>query len=322
MKLTKGLISTINHFIHSNKSVVSTESRLGLFLFEQGYADIGIEDGLKQCFHFSVIQKRHLFKQLKIDYGEQIFNQELGSSNRFDVAKISNNEKLAQIEVDQEFVLVKSICNDLSCFMLNHSRGVNLPIGTALRCKVCTLDLEKIRQIIVVENLIIFDHIEQVTLPEDIDNALIVYRGHDKNTSKGCKTLLSLLNKPTNDTNNPSSFKQESNNEQSQFCQVIAFCDYDPKGLEIVNTMPNVSHFIFPILTIPKDITKQYQYFRLINHRDDYFKQQASVDYFISRQKQIPLSLFSQFEQIQRHKLSVKQEHMLVHKMALKLSAL
>ncbi|WP_438864005.1 DUF7281 domain-containing protein [Neptunicella sp.] len=279
MALSKTHIAQLSGFFCDHSKLhLSNKGKLADWL--RGYIDI--PDNGKEL-RFDSKLKRQLRIELEKDYPNINFLRGLPKDlNRLEMAGIAANEKLAALKPDDDVALITSQQPDLNPF------GISclLPVGCSLRVNVAQLDLANIRQLIIVENLDIIDYWHLACLPTALQNALVVYRGHEKSISGGLKTLLTLL---------PAQ------------CQVIMFADLDPKGLEIAFTTPKVNQLLAP----SQEGIEQLLNLKL-NQPDLHIKQHASIGYL--RQQNLPL-----ISQLLEHNIALMQQHMLAHKIVLTL---
>lgn len=266
------VIKSLRKFCRSTERNIKLTSRLGQFLYE--YQDIGVVSESASIICFSASQKHELEQQLRKNIGAWIFEEDnLEKMDRLAIARLYSNEKLARVKPNDNYVLIKSN----SAIALLNGNTIAMPAEVSLRLPIELIDLSAIKQVVCIENQVAFDQIHQANLPKLTQNALFIYRGHDS-LSKGCKTFLSQL---PND------------------CEVIAFCDYDPKGVEISLQFPNIDTLTFPTLT--DDLLDK-------NHIDDFNKQHAS---FVYLSNNVHGQIQAYIDTMKIQKLSLKQEHMI-----------
>ncbi|MDG2391984.1 MAG: hypothetical protein P8M49_00630, partial [Thalassotalea sp.] len=218
-------------------------------------------------------------------YSKQLFSTDLSQSSYLDVAKISNQEKLAGVKPSDNYVLFKLLADQA----ISSKPHKVLPSNIGMRILIDDIDLLSVKNVVVIENLTAFDHIHLANLPQQLMSALFVYRGHEEHNSKGCIRLLQKLPKT---------------------CQIIAFTDFDPAGLKIALTLPNVNACLLPEINQELNST---------SHQEDFDKQHASM-VFLQNQSSPNLQKF--IRAIEVNRLSIKQEHMLVTKTPLFLQEL
>lgn len=211
---------TLRKYLLSDIRVKQLNRRLISFLEQNFAGDVSI-NGVRVSA--SEQQKLILKSKIVADFGMH-FLQPIGiEDDRIATAKVHNNEKDARVAPEQNYLNLVIQSGVLSAAGLTTS----LPKGMSLRANIERLDLQMTESIIVVENLQAFDYWHLTALPSDLSRALAVYRGHDKTA----KAVLKLLKKCAGRTN------------------VIAFMDFDPKGLNMALTLPEVTHLLLPDLT-------------------------------------------------------------------------
>ncbi|WP_102798207.1 DUF7281 domain-containing protein [Bowmanella denitrificans] len=219
MELNRRDINTLSRFLQDQECL---QKRFGSALTQwlvDNYGDLFRQQG--QICSFSSEQKRRLRDELQKDYPRFDWLQGLETGlERLAVTARLNQEKLADIRPDDDFVLVRQRDG------LMHTCGLDLqlPPQSSLRLPVELLLQTPPKQILVVENLDVFDHWQRACVADDIADSLLVYRGHNRLNS-GLKKLLTQLPSHT---------------------QVIMFSDLDPKGLEIAISLPMVTHMLLP----------------------------------------------------------------------------
>ncbi|WP_371372623.1 hypothetical protein [Thalassotalea aquiviva] len=274
MKITAGMRAALRKFIYSDQRYCSP--RVALFLIENDFQDIAKRVGNRMLF--TARDKIELEKALKQELNSNIFQVDLNQS-RLDVAKHVHNEKLAKVNPDQDYVLLRSLHGPLDIF----NPPFSLPNGSSLRIGIKHLLLDNIKRILVVENLVAFDHIEQANFPDDFEVDIVLYRGHGISNS-GTNNLLQSISTNT---------------------EVVAFTDYDPKGVDIAFHLPNVTRWLYP------------QYYNDINKwssLSDYSRQHSNLNYLLTLAE---LESSGPITTLLKHQLSIKQEHMLAHNLKL-----
>ena len=144
--------------------------------------------------------------------------ESLSALNRIEAAPHALDEKQAGLRPNEGYVLAKGALP---------APLPDLPAGCALRVSLDQLDVAAIGIVLVVENLDCFDQVHRFALPEQLRDALVIYRGHSASTG-GNRQLLQRL---------PAAIP------------VVVFADYDPAGLVIAATLPHASHLLVPQLT-------------------------------------------------------------------------
>jgi hypothetical protein len=127
------------------------------------------------------------------------------------------DEKNARQRPDDGYVLVKGT---LPAPLLSLSPELSQ------RVPVSRLDLDAIKQIVVIENLDSFDDWQYYAAPVELADSLLLYRGHG-GLARGTRRLLASLPAATH---------------------VIVFPDYDPAGLSIAIGLPRADALLVPAL--------------------------------------------------------------------------
>jgi hypothetical protein len=186
------------------------------------------------------------------------------------------DEKLAPQRPDDGFVLVKGALP---------APLPTLPAQTSLRVPLAHLAGAAIERLVVIENLDSFDCWEQYSIPAELGDALVLYRGHG-GLARGARRLLGALATRT---------------------QVTMFGDYDPAGLAIAASLPNVDAVLVPLPGDSLLRSGNRQHF-LLQHRATRFLDNSELGGW--------QSLWSE---MRGHGLSIKQQHMLALKSELRL---
>ncbi|KHO65906.1 hypothetical protein [Pseudomonas flexibilis] len=166
---------------------------------------------------FTPRERELLREEAKRHFGWDLI-EPLPAEDRIQAATQAIDEKLAPQRPDDGFVLAKGALP---------APLPALPTGCALRVALDQLEVAAIGSVLVVENLDCFDQIHRFQLPDNLGDALVLYRGHGAAT-RGTRQLLQRL---------PVSVP------------VVVFADYDPAGLVIAATLPQASHLLVPQLT-------------------------------------------------------------------------
>lgn len=199
----------------------------------------------------------------------------------------SHAEKLAKIRPEAEYLLLK--------FLGFHSPPVAISALSSLRVPLATAQAlcseQHVSAILVVENLDVFDVIHQARLLEDLTNLMVIYRGSGDHSPIGVRHFLRSM---------------------AGRLPVIAFTDLDPAGLQIAHTLNAVTHCVVPqlALTAPVELLAMAQ----INSTNDFDKQAKQTKYLqnadMKQWQQLALWL-------NQHRISIKQQHMLFHRLEL-----
>ncbi|TRX57047.1 hypothetical protein [Thalassomonas sp. M1454] len=273
MALTKGVVNELQKFFNSATKQVKLNSKLGKFLSD--YQDLGKINQTSKLLSFDVSQKKNLRAELEQTYGQTLLTVNFNELTYLQSANVSKQEKLAGVKPNDNYVLVKVLSENA----LSINGHKQIPSNLAMRVSIDDIGVSAIKHLVVIENLTAFDHIDKAILPPQLMSAVFIYRGHEKYNAKGCLNLLNKL---------------------PQACQIIAFTDFDPKGLEIALTIAKVSACLLPELSRELIAT---------SHEPDYEKQYSSMVYL---NKVNNKHLREYIKSIESKRLSIKQEHILV----------
>ena len=194
--------------------------------------------------------------------------QGVPDGSRAEVAAQAIDEKIARQRPDDGFVLVKGALP---------APLPALPAQASLRVPIGHLADAAIEQILVVENLDSFDCLEQYPIPAELQDALVLYRGHG-GLARGARHLLEGLAGRT---------------------RVTVFGDYDPAGLAIAATLPGANTVLVPVLGEQLLRSGNPRHF-LLQHRASRYLDSSELGGWQEL-----------WEEMRRHGLSIKQQHML-----------
>lgn len=219
MELGKSEIAMLSRFFRDeNKLLLSSQGKLKQWL-EQHFDLYHNGKG----FVFTEQSKTRFRQEVELLYPRMNIRQGLPSQqNRLEVVEYVNNDKLADIKPNDQYVLVTSQ-SAINVF----AREVVLAPTVSLRLPLDAIDIANLKSVIIVENLDVFDVWHQVKLEAKYQHSLVVYRGNDKSLAKGVKTLV---------------------NQLVQGTEVLLFPDLDPKGLEMAYTTQGVTGLLAPSL--------------------------------------------------------------------------
>lgn len=211
--------------------------------------------------------------------------------DRIAMSAQSQNEKLASIRPEAEYVLLKYLGFESPPMGMSTRSALRIPLDEAEQ--LCH-EL-KVNAILVIENLDIFDVITQARLPAELSRVMVIYRGSGHHSPIGVRQFLqAMVGK----------------------MPIIAFTYLDPAGLQIAHTLTGVTHCIVPqlVLFAPSELLAIPQ----INPADDFAKQAPQAKYLQSADlknwRQLSLWLTQQ-------RISIKQQHLLAHRLELVLLA-
>ncbi|WP_198781088.1 DUF7281 domain-containing protein [Shewanella putrefaciens] len=211
--------------------------------------------------------------------------------DRIAMSAKSHNEKLAKIRPEAEYVLLKFLGFQSPPVAISALSSLRIPLDEAQKhCHELN-----IAAILVVENLDVFDVIHQARLPQDLTNVMVIYRGSGHHSPIGVRHFLQAM---------------------ADKLPIIAFTDLDPAGLQIAHTLIGVTHSVVPqlALTAPAELLAIAQ----INSTDDFDKQAKQMKYLQSAELKHSQKLAVWLNQ---HRISIKQQHLLQHRLELVLLA-
>lgn len=223
----------------------------------------------------------HLIRELIISETGLDISEPLPTGSRIEIAKSTGDEKFNADAPGRHHIMLNSHTGQLEI----NNQIIPLMCGASYRTNWKQLQSVP-TLILVVENLQAFDYIQQVNIPEPIAAATVVYRGHNISS----KAVIDFLKATTAAT------------------QVIAFCDFDPKGIEIALTLPNVSHILLPDLKTAFEMTT--------GTRSLFDNQHAAVTH-INSKTTLPESLKAHWAALMQQKRCVTQENMIAHNKSL-----
>ncbi len=207
----------------------------------------------------------------------------LPTGNRIEVSKQTGNEKLFSEDPSRHHILLNSPTGQ---FNINGS-VIPLTMGSSYRCDWRELNLNKVNAVIIIENLQAFDYIQMAQIPKELENAWILYRGHDIST-KARNDLLNALPQQT---------------------KIIGFVDYDLAGFKILLTnFPKITHCLFP--------SAKKQWFDLAKGTRERFKKQQLEEKYCDSIS-LPKNLQKHWELLKKEKYCLSQEIMLSHNIPL-----
>ncbi|SDR84663.1 DUF7281 domain-containing protein [Pseudomonas oryzae] len=158
--------------------------------------------------------------------------------------------------------------------------------GLSLRVALQRLDAAAIARVLLIENLDSFDDWEDYPAPPELAGSLVVYRGH-RGLARGARQLLERLPAAT---------------------PVVVFADYDPAGLAIAASLPRADALLLPELDEALRASGSREHF------DRQFRQAAQLE-------EAELGGWqSIWGEMQRHRVSIKQQHMLALEARLRLA--
>ena len=189
------------------------------------------------------------------------------TGSRTEIARHLRDDKLGSERPGDNFVLVKgNLPAPLPA----------IPMELSLRVPLEALALERICNLVLVENLDSFDQWQDYRIPEALNDALVVYRGHG-GLARGTRKLIGQL--------------------PESLCLHV-FPDFDPAGLAIAVSTPARSLLIPTLSNLL--LEKSHR-----DHFERQYRQSKHLD-------QLKLDGWQATWQVMReNQLSIKQQHML-----------
>jgi len=210
-------IQVLSRAVKAAKPIVKLTALWRHFNTEYG---IGFLD--KNNLNLSHSDYQHIRELVQNELNLDLF-EPLPEGSRIDIARVTGDEKLNAEAPGRHHILLNSPSGKI-CI-----NGLDIPLMTGASYRLDWREIDKNllpKSIIVVENLQAFDYLQSFNLPASLLESIAVYRGHNISS----KAVIDFL---------------QAAPENSQ---IIAFCDYDPKGFEIAVTTTRVSHILLPDL--------------------------------------------------------------------------
>ncbi len=242
---------------------------------------------------FTAEDKRSIRSQVKQEINIDPFEVSQLPKNRVDVARLHNNEKLANNPVSQDHLLVNCPAGIIQ--LNNRQIQLHSDIIPSVGFMPIASSINQINHdvIVVVENLAIMQLYSQLILPDICQKALWIYRGDHKSGAK-TDTCYQFISR----------FGQDKT--------VIVFSDMDPKGLEIALTMPQADYWLGPESNLwASCLASKFA------SRSGYDAQNSSVHYLLNRKESLSQPINELVLQIQVDQSSYRQEHMVAHHLSL-----
>lgn len=199
-------------------------------------------------------------------------------ASRIDKATSTRSEKQNSLPPEHNKILCKGNVSIPKSFLT--------PTGISVRVDADLVNLDKLERLIVVENLQAFDQLEMANIQLDIDTSLVVYRGH----GMSIKAVSNLLRRCSRSI-------------------VEYWADFDPEGIKIALSAPNVSRVWLPSMAYLQrnDIAR-------VSQESLYLKQHRMIDYVIQQQCRISTEHFKQMVKLN---LAITQEHQIKNQIPL-----
>jgi hypothetical protein len=250
VELSKADINTLSRFFRDDEKLkLAVKGKLKHYLDE--YFDLQHKGN---AFVFTPQSKAKLRADLESSYSRLNLRQGLPRGlDRLAVVNYINNDKLADIRPSEQYLLATAKHGRLTVL----TKELEIPQGASLRLPIGLVDIGLLKTIIVIENMDVFDNWHLAKPPSELDDALVLYRGHERTISSGLKALLASLPNQV---------------------EVIMFPDLDPKGLENCFTTAKVRGILAPSVT---DIQRQ-----LIEHsQSSKFLEQGHAMSYLKKQE-------------------------------------
>lgn len=292
--MNKSLYNFTHDLIEKNRKGGQIKSSSRAKKLHEDY-NFGQMDLANKQLTFSLIDilnlSREIQRELSVDIREDDYPCK---ENIITNAGKNRNEKVNSYAVSKDFILI----NSLTTLNVNQTKN-ELSILTSLGNYIKADEIKSVEHsaIILVENLAVMANLNLINLANlnseiDLTQALWLYRGDVK---------------PQQTTNSSYQFFRRFKRE----IPLICFSDLDPKGIEIAMT----SHADF-WLTI-KDTNEVDM--ELLGIEQEWYKQKNSISYLLNQENvnEEKHEWQHSFEILKSHKKTLKQEHMLKHKLEL-----
>jgi len=244
-----------------------------------------IDDGF---FHFNEKDKQHLVDLVARELnGIRLSDAYPKPQTRNERAHFYRDEKRGTLKVSEDFVLL----NSLGPLRINKLVLKGSPLS-ALGQFICASEIETIehQQIVLVENLIVMANLNRLNIPDELKEAVWVYRG-DVQAFNQTSTAYQFFRR----------FKLSH--------QLICFSDLDPSGLQICLTS-GASKW----LTLSDETQLNIA---LQGVENEWFKQGKAI-HFLNNYASLPVDCERIFLRMKESQTTLKQEHILTHFLQLK----
>ncbi len=219
---------------------------------------------------------------------DPLSKEKLGAT-RMEVAQQGRDEKLAAGRVFGGMIKVARA--DGTAIKLT-SGPATVPPCTLLNVEPEALIVAQ-ESVVVVENGAVMRHWQEINLPSSIKSAILIYRGHGDDAQH----VLNLL-------------------KGGGAARRVGFFDFDPAGLQMGLTLPVDSLLIpaeWPTLTTNAEWVRDY------NKPEAFWHQGEALRYLKSH---APAPLTTLVRHMEQHQLALTQEHIVKHRIPLKLISL
>ncbi|ALO34820.1 hypothetical protein CMT41_08895 [Colwellia sp. MT41] len=255
----------------------------------------------KKHLTFNLTDILALSKEIQRTLGVEIRNDSYpNKTSRVTNAGVNRSEKENSYAVSKDFILI----NSLSDLKINKTIYKSSPF-TSLGNYIKADEIQSVEHsvIVLVENLAVMANLklinltalcDEIDLPIDLTKALWLYRGDVK---------------PQQTTNTSYQFFRRFKGK----IPLICFSDLDPKGIEIALT--SQADFWLTLKNTHEVAMA------LLGSEQEWYKQKSAIDFLLKQEKTNEEKQPWQysFDILQHHKKTLKQEHMLKHKLELAL---
>ncbi|MCL1050472.1 hypothetical protein L2755_12650 [Shewanella abyssi] len=243
-------------------------------------------------YTYTSIDKIRLIAAVKKELGVDLeFDTYPETKSRKHNSFLYRSEKLNSYPVSRDFILINSIAE----LRVNQQLMAKSPLSSlGISVKADEIDTVEHPYIVLVENLTLMANLANLILPECLQDALWLYRG-DVKPSQQTGTAYQFFRRWQNDPNT----------------KLVCFSDLDPKGIEIAYSS-GADYWLSPMdceAAIAIDLQGIEQ---------DWHNQSDSRLY-LQRQQSLPAQCKLAFALMNAQHITLKQEHMLSHGVALQL---
>ncbi|PQJ62248.1 DUF7281 domain-containing protein [Photobacterium angustum] len=223
---------------------------------------------------------REIEKYFSSILGQNLLTFQQSSSNsRMDTARPGISEKSAKGGVFQQLISLAGNVN----IPLKNQPDVPKEARYVASVELDDLDFPRFSRVLIIENgeLMVRWKEAVLSLPDEWQSTVLVYRGHGKNQ----KCLRALIEYFDNNA-----------------VEVGFFYDYDPAGLDMVEQLSNAKHYwVVPAVNL--------ELFQSINKLDAFWKQLEQLERLKSRN--VSVSIREHLTIIEKNTLAITQEHLI-----------
>lgn len=222
---------------------------------------------------------REIEKYFTSTLGQNLLTFQQSSNSRMDTARPGISEKSVKGGVFQQLISLAGNVN----IPLKNQPDVPKEARYVASVELDDLDFPRFSRVLIIENGELMVRWKDVvlSLPDEWQSAVLVYRGHGKN-QKDLPTLIECFD--------------------NNAVEVGFFYDYDPAGLDMVEQLSNAKHYwVVPALNL--------ELFRSINKLDEFLKQLEQLERLKSRD--VSSSIREHLTFIEKNTLAITQEHLI-----------